>query len=417
MRTSQRYRHAKGMGHQILLLGVGSTLVGLMMAPFAIDAAFYFTAQNQLQTATNAAALAGGQAMFLGEGEAEEAALELAAANPVAGEGLTMDDLTFETGSGSFGVRAEKKIPTIVTKLLCDFASKGPGKEIEGDGSDSGSGEGDEGGASQNCSEMTISASAKAVGAPRDTILVLDTSSSMDDLGRGQPFRDVRDAAESFLDMIVTMEDDSPNSLDKVALVKFDRSAQLVRTLTSTHDSPGLNSLKGDLDDLRLYTGSGWNTNYESGLKVALDELAKKGRASAHKTIIFFTDGEPNLPEGSTNINTCLYYKYYYSSSYARNCTRNYVNYMIGQTNTQIDRAKDMDVTIHTIQISDAEAGNSLETLRWLLNDNRWEPGLLDSMANDTEGEQFEAASSDGDAIKEIFRKVAKIVNVKLVSY
>ena len=90
---------------------------------------------------------------------------------------------------------------------------------------------------------------------------------------------------------------------------------------------------------------------------------------------------------------------------------------MVTQTNKQVERAKRMNVTIHTIQISDSEAGNSLELLRTLLRDNNWEPGLLDTMAHETEGQQFEAASADGDAIREIFQTVAKIVNLKLVPY
>lgn len=412
----QRLHRKSSFGGATTLMTIGGTILGLCASVLAIDTAFYFNCQNQLQTATDAAALAGGQAMFLGRDAAEEAALEMLEANSINGMPLTSDDVEFEAGSANFKLKAKKTVPTIMAKLLCGLAGKNPGRLVDGQPVDDSDGDGNVD-ATDGCSYMTVYAGSQAVGAPRDTVLVFDTSSSMDDLGYGQPFRDVRSAAKAFVDMVVEMENENPNSIDKVALVKFDQSSKLVRTFTSTQDSPGLNRIKNDIDSLKLYTGSGWNTNYESGLKVALDEIQARARPSAHKTIIFFTDGEPNLPGGSTDINNCLYYKSKNKNSQAKTCAQTYINYMTSKTNTQIERAADMDVTIHTIQISDAEAGGSLETFQYLLGNNRWEPGLLDSMADETSGKQYEAESADGEAILEIFQEVAKIVHMKLAPY
>jgi Flp pilus assembly protein TadG len=403
-----------GVGSQVILT-MGLLFVTLMASTLAIDTGWYFAAQNQLQTATDAAALAGGAHMFEGQAAAEEAALDMAKANALNGLQITANNMEFNTGTGSFSVTAHSTVPTIMAKLLCGLAGKTPGRLVDGQPVDDLDGDG-EVDATDGCSYMTVSAASKVVGAPRDTVLVIDTSSSMDDLGGGQPFKDVKSAAQSFLDMIVQMEADSPDSVDKVALVKFDKTSSLVRGLTSTQQSPGLNTLKTSTQQMSLYSGSGWNTNYQAGLKVALDEIAAHARPDSHKTIIFFTDGEPNLPEGSTKMNTCV--NYYNNRKYtsAKTCAQNYVTYMLSQTDTQITRAKEMDVTIHTLQISDADPGSSLATFRTLLQNKKWEPGLLDTMALETEGQQFEAENTDGDGIMEIFKTVAQIVNLKLAT-
>lgn len=408
---------SRSSGASQVILTIGLVLVTLMMSTLVIDTGWYFAAQNQLQTATDAAALAGGAHMFEGQQAAEDAALEMAEANSINGMQLNASNMQFDTSTGSFSVRGERTVPTIMAKLLCGLSGKAPGRlDIDGMPMDDLNGDGTAD-ATDGCSYMTVYAGSKAVGAPRDTVVVIDTSSSMDDLGNSQPFKDVKDAAQAFLNMIVAMEEDHPNSVDKIAVVKFDKTSSLVNTFVSTQESPGLSALKNAVKNMKLYTGSGWCTNYEAGLKVALDELVAKGRPGAHKTIIFFTDGEPNLPTYSPDINTCLYYKYQGKNSQAKTCTQNYVNNMIAKTNTQIVRAKNMEVTIHTIQISDPEGGVSLETFRWLLQNPKWEPGLVDKMATDTEGEQFEAASADGAAIMKVFQNAAKIVNIKLAPY
>lgn len=47
---------------------IGITLLSLMLSSFAVDTALYFTVQNELQTAANAAAHAGAQGLFLSHG-------------------------------------------------------------------------------------------------------------------------------------------------------------------------------------------------------------------------------------------------------------------------------------------------------------------------------------------------------------
>ncbi|MEM0951222.1 MAG: vWA domain-containing protein [Cyanobacteria bacterium P01_H01_bin.74] len=405
-----------GMGSHIMLT-FGMVLLTVMASTLAIDMGWYFTAQNQLQTATDAAALTAGAKMFEGEADAESAALAIAEANGLNGLNLGSNNFNFNFGAGNLSVQAQSTVPTVMAKVLCGLSGKAPGRLVDGQAVEDRDGDGNPD-ATDGCSYMTVYAKSHVIGSPRDTVLVIDTSSSMDSLGYGQPFLDVKDASQAFLDMIVEMEESHPDSVDKVALVQFDKTASLVNTFLSTKDSPGLTMLKNQVAGMQLYAQSGWCTNYESGLKVALDELESNAREGAHKNIIFFTDGEPNLPDGVVNISHCLYYKYWGLNNTAKACTQNYVNHMMKETNEQIARAKAMNVTVHTIKINDpSHDSGSLETLRWLLNDFDWEPGLVEGMANETQGEQFAAEAADTDAIMEVFRSAAKIVDIKLAPY
>lgn len=400
-----------GMGGSQVMLSIGLSLATLMMSTVAIDTGWYFAAQNQLQTATDAAALAGGAHMFKGPEAAESAAMEVFQANSIAGMNLSANDLEFDMRAGSFAVKANRTVPTIMARFVCGMSGQLSGT-LEGYEQDL-----PEAAMPSYCSEMNVHAASKVIGTPRDTVLVIDTSSSMDDLGYGQPFKDVKDAAYAFLDMVVDMEDGHPDSVDKIAVVQFDKSAKLVNSFISTQDSGNFNALRSKIHSMRLFSGSGYCTNYEAGLKRALDELEAKSRPGAHRNIIFFTDGSPNLPDGAASITNCLYDYNRRRYSQARNCARTYVNHMISKTNTQIQRAQNMDVTIHTIQISDPSGGNSLAQFRQLLQDPHWEPGLVDAMASHTEGEQFEAASADRAAIMQVFRDAAKIVHIRLAPY
>nr|MBX2860823.1 hypothetical protein [Vampirovibrio sp.] len=147
------------------------------------------------------------------------------------------------------------------------------------------------------------------------------------------------------------------------------------------------------------------------------------------KTIVFMTDGYANLPGGDIDINTC-YTKYYYGNYYAnrgywsyanyyydqaQDCTEDYVENLLDMTNFEIARAVNNDVTVHTIQIG-GENSNSLNLLRAMLRDEDWDSGLLDTMAFTTDGEQYAAATNDGDGITEIYQTIAKNIKMKLSS-
>lgn len=399
------------------ILSIGLLLSTFLATPFAIDIPTYFSVQQQLQTAVDSAALAGASKLPFSQYEAETAAYEMASQNPVAGRTLEPDELEFSYSGANMKVSANVQINTITAGLMCSlgsFIGGGNGKLANPPDDDEDMLEGQEGngGGESDCESMSVTASAKAVPAPRDTILVIDTSNSMDDLGGNQPFKDVKNSAHSFLDMLINMNSDS---VDRVGLVKFDKTASIKHSLVSEADAPGFSSVKVAINELSLYSGSGWNTNYEAGLDKALDELEAHGRPHAHKTVVFFTDGKPNLPgPSSPSIETCVNYYNKGQKSSAKSCANTYVNHMISQTKSQTNRAAAMNATIHTIEINDPDVGASLPLLQKLLQDNDWQPGLLEDMATRTDGDQFIAEATDTAAILEIFQKVAKIVTVKL---
>lgn len=125
----------------------------------------------------------------------------------------------------------------------------------------------------------------EVVGKPLDAVLVIDHSSSMEgllqtlfglDLGLTSKLDNAKGASIAFVDEIAM---DS----DRVAVVQFDDTANLLQPLT--HD-PAL--VKDGIQ--AIYGGGG--TRIDAGLQVAHAELAQNGRADAAPTIILLSDGQ-----------------------------------------------------------------------------------------------------------------------------
>ena len=220
-------KHRKAsFGGMNLTLTVGAILIGLSASVFAIDLPFYFTAQNQLQTAVDAAALAGASALPEGEQEAQNAASEIAYQNEVAGQPVSAEQLSYTVTGSSFEVTGKVQVPTIMGNFLCGLSGKHSGGGDTQNGSDEGSpdvGGGGGGSDTDGCSYMTVYAHSKGVPAARDTVLVIDTSSSMDDLGNQRPFKDVKSAAKKYIDLLVDLDSES---VDRVSLVTFDKTGK-----------------------------------------------------------------------------------------------------------------------------------------------------------------------------------------------
>lgn len=407
---------------QSSLLALGFGLFATMMGVFSVDLPGYMAAQNQLQTAMDAAALAGAYALPDGESYAEAAAMDLALENSVAGSYLKPEDVSvniIEGESLSLQVTGKIDMPTIIGRFICGFGSS----EVETpeQGTEPSSGAQAE---ADYCMTMPVHASAKAKPAARDTILVVDTSSSMQNLGNLQPFRDVQEAANAYLDQVLALDVDS---VDRIGLVSFDRFSDLEIGLTSQQDSAEFDSVRDAIDDMDLYSGGGWNTNFYVGLKEAIDEMERSARKNSTKTIIFMTDGYPNLPEDDARMSDCINYynhgayyarfRYWSHANYfynmAHNCATDYTDHMIGVTQEQVDRAKALGITVHVIQIG-GDDSSSLNTFRTLLWDNDWDSGLQTYIADTTKGDMYAAEAYDSEGIKDIYRQVALNVKMRL---
>ncbi len=442
---------SKAKGHNTVM-AIGIMLFGFVAAPFAIDVPTYFAVQQQLQTAVDAAALAGAAKLPYGESRAERAAYAVAQENHVQGKSLEASQLTYSYQGANMGVRGQVDMPTVTHKMLCALGLNGSVKNDEKKKLNERTGQKNTsaGGSDGNhCNGLLVTADARAVPAARDTILVIDTSSSMDDLGNNRPFADVRTAAHAFVDELAAMRS---QNVDRIGLVQFNQTSKLESGLISQDESPRYSLIKSKLNSLKLFSGSGWNTNYETGLKTAVDELEKSGRKNSVKTVIFLTDGLPNTPGPSD------YYLYSRSEPYkkctdivenspevralckpnskgqtvcpklpspeikssmisssAQSCALKYTDHMTNVLKAQADRAKSLDITIHTISITDkSRPDNAHEVLRRMIKDDKWDPKLLEYMANTTEGEQFESANYDSYRIRQIFETVAKDIRVVL---
>lgn len=107
-----------------------------------------------------------------------------------------------------------------------------------------------------------------------DIALVLDTSSSMS----GQKISDARDAAVAFVDMI-----DLAPGRSQVAVVRFDREAEVVRELTRARTL-----IDATIRGLHVRSG----THIDKGLRAALGELHSERHLERNKqVIVLLTDG------------------------------------------------------------------------------------------------------------------------------
>jgi hypothetical protein len=434
----------------VSILALGLLVASTAMGFLAVDLPLYFTAQNQLQTAVNAAALAGAGDLPYGTAQAQQAAYNLAAQNPVLGIALKSSDLTVTTtGSSNLSLKVIGKVnvPTVLGKFLCAFSSTALTQQQSGGTT---GGVPPVQGSQQYCLTMPVAASAKAVPAARDTMLVIDNSSSMNSLGNNRPMKDVLSAAQDYVSKVALLNNES---VDRVGLVKFAYDATLVKGLTSSKQDPSFTSLKNAIKGITIYSAQGWNTNYEAPLKMALNELETNGRKNATKLIVFMTDGLPNLPAPPTYYTYSNYQPYnkcvdMVNSSLqippcwrdskgkkvcpvlpdsrittamiptnAYNCATDYTNYLTSSVQSQVQRAKTLDVTIHTLQIWDGqENDNATSVLRRMIKNERWSPDLLNYMANNTKGQQYTRYNYDAVAIASVYQTIAGDIRMKLAN-
>ena len=404
--------------NQILALG----LVGMSMScgVILVDIPLYFNQVRQAQTLTDAAALAGAAKLPQGNSQAQQAALAMAQANPYGGEQIKASQLTYTINKDAMTVTTTGSYTPIFSKFLCN-----------------------------NCAAIPLKASSKAQPAARDTVLVIDASSSMADLGNNRPMNDVKTAAKLFVDTLAAQDN---QLVDRIAVVSFHQTASKKIGLTA---KSGFANVKTAISNISMFSGSGWNTNYEVGLRMALDELETNGRPNANQLVLFMTDGLPNLPAPAsfyTYSSTAPYNKCIdmvnnsagvkalcvtktvngkktttcptlpnaqitdnLISAAAVQCGMDYTNFMVSSTATQTARAKLKGVVITYIVIDDPSTpDNANSILRRLRKEPSWKPMLLETMASETGGKGYSALSYDATAISNLYKNYAENIHIKL---
>ena len=130
---------------------------------------------------------------------------------------------------------------------------------------------------------------------PTDTVVIMDTSGSMNDKissSQGTKLKNAKSAASSFVDIL------SSNSQNKLGLVSFGTTATLNSGLTTSYST-----IKTKLNSL---SAVGW-TCTECSIKKASQEITAQGRPGIKKVVVLLTDGRANGIEGkSTSVATSL---------------------------------------------------------------------------------------------------------------
>lgn len=124
------------------------------------------------------------------------------------------------------------------------------------------------------------------VSTPKEIVLVLDRSGSMDDRISGsnkKKITQLKEASVSFINKMSEIEN------LKIGIVTYSSSATIAKELTDV--KIGKNSLINTINDIK--TGGGTNTG--DGLRKAGHILKNMGNGSANKTIVFMSDGEPTF--------------------------------------------------------------------------------------------------------------------------
>ncbi len=436
---------AKGMN---IALSIGVVFSGLMAAPFAVDIPSYYVVHQQLQNAVDAGALAGASQLPNGQAAAETAAYDVASKNLVDGKTLQPSDLSYSYTGNKMTVSATVPMQSFTAGIFNALnAHNAPSQQNNTSNNLTYS-------AGNTTFTWTVNAGASAEPAARDTILVIDTSSSMGEVSNGQTLlSSVKSAANGYVNYVIAS---SNKDVDRIGLVDFNQTARLDVGLTSTTDSPNFSSVQNGISNLQMFRGFGWNTYSESGLQAALDEMQAHGRSYANKQIIFMTDGNANLPGSpadysysqsapyskctdmvnhSTQVQSlCTTTKYFgrqykmcpalpssqitddLISDQAQQCGQDYVNYMTSVTDAQSDRAKQMGVSITTIRIYNSSTyDTSWRVLQRLIKDPNWTPdALLTYMADTTGGQQYTAEYYDPTGIDQIYSQIAQKIQVKL---
>jgi len=254
-------RRAKKRG-VIAVLAAVLLVVMLAMIAFAVDVGFVTVARTELQGAADAASLAGVAKLPLSEGEAETTAKFYVDHNVAANNAPQIT-----TTPGQWDLKSNSFIPgkSPFDSLQVEVVSKNQAMFF---------------GRVMNVNSFNAGAKATAQVRPRDIMLVLDYSGSMN--GK-QKIDQLKSSVSLFLDVL-----DDYSTSDRVGFVRYSNAATLEAALTLD-----LNKVNKEIQSNKA-TGT---TNIGDGFKMGIDELEKKARDNASKLIILMTDGLANQPK------------------------------------------------------------------------------------------------------------------------
>jgi uncharacterized protein YegL len=237
-------------------------VVMLGMVAFAVDVGFVTVARTELQGAADAAALAGVAKLPMGEGAA------VGEAEFYVGQNVAVNNTpttTTTVGQWDAGARVFTPGQAPFDAVQVQVVSKKQPLFF---------------GRVLGTNEFDAGATATAIVRPRDIMLVLDFSGSMNEHHKVEQ---LKEAVALFFDVL----DDNTNQ-DRVGFARYSTFGELAMPLS--FDYTAVNT------EVQKSKANGW-TNIGEGMEHGRGELANNARASATKMMVIMTDGMANKPE------------------------------------------------------------------------------------------------------------------------
>ncbi len=245
----------------VLIAAVGLVAM-LMLAAFAVDLGYLSTVRTELQCAADAGALAGSAELA----DSPTRAIQVAKSYAQQNAQTASDDIDVHFGHWDFATQvfARGSYPRDALEVTVNqpharlFFGKIAGR-----------------------SSQSVSGRAIAAFRPRDIVLVLDYSGSMNTQDR---IRELKSAVTLFAAILQAIEAD-----DRVGFVRYATEGQMVLPLSS--DLTQVNRR------VQEQAADGW-TNIGHGMNLGRLELEQHARPHAAKLMIIMTDGHVNRPLG-----------------------------------------------------------------------------------------------------------------------
>ena len=259
--TTRRNIHRDRRGAIVVLTAFLLVIFMCMMA-FAIDVGYMNLWRTDLQHASDAAVLAGAAVIPQGEDEAAALAREYVARNlPHDVDQYTVDVATgyWNRNSRVFvagGTPVDSIQVTVNREEIPLFFAPMMGSR-----------------------NFDTAATAVASFRPRDIMLVLDFSGSMNSQGK---IKELKKATDLFFNIL-----EDSGDMDYVGFVRYATQAELEVPLTNDYGH-----INGVVQDTKA---NGW-TNIGEGMEFGRQELEVNGRPIAQKMLVIMTDGKVNRP-------------------------------------------------------------------------------------------------------------------------
>ncbi len=252
----------KRRGIIVILMAILLVIL-LAVIAFTVDLGFISVARTELQSAADSAALAGVADLPRGESFAQSTALDYIERNT----NLTTPPATSHTtGQWDFktGTFTPGKTPLDALRVQVETQNQSLffGKVL-------------------GTNSFNTGATATAVVRPRDFVLVLDYSGSMNSENK---ISQLKSSVALFFDVL----DDLGNQ-DKVSFIRYSDHGQNLASLTN--DFVAVNSVVQS-------NKAGGYTNIAGGMSLARQEFLTNGRTNATKMMVLMTDGLANRPTG-----------------------------------------------------------------------------------------------------------------------